>query len=55
MNSHDRVVDVDTFRGACMLGRMAAVREVGLMHTLFHWLGAKRQSGTSAAGNMAGG
>jgi hypothetical protein len=31
---HDRIVDVDTFRGACVLGRMKAVREVGLMHTI---------------------
>jgi len=30
---HDRTVEVDTFRGACVLGRMKAVREVGLMHT----------------------
>jgi hypothetical protein len=28
---HDRIVDVDTFRGACMAVRMAAVREVGPM------------------------
>ncbi|MGQ9787680.1 MAG: glycosyltransferase family 2 protein, partial [Anaerolineae bacterium] len=32
--AHDRVLDVDTFRGACMLCRMEAVRQVGLMHTV---------------------
>ncbi|MEO0278618.1 MAG: glycosyltransferase [candidate division WOR-3 bacterium] len=30
---HSQTVDVDTFRGACVLVRMQAVREVGLMHT----------------------
>ena len=29
--AHDRTVDVDTFRGACMFVRSAAVREVGVM------------------------
>ncbi len=30
--AHDETVTVDTFKGACMLARMSAVREVGLMH-----------------------
>ena len=29
--NHDRTIDVDTFRGACMAVRMQAVHEVGLM------------------------
>jgi GT2 family glycosyltransferase len=29
--SHDRTIEVDTFRGACVAVRMAAVREVGPM------------------------
>lgn len=29
--AHDRTVDVDTFRGACVAMRMKAVKEVGLM------------------------
>ena len=29
--AHDRIVEVDTFRGACVAMRMEAVREVGLM------------------------
>jgi len=32
--AHDRTVDVDTFRGACMLCRTRAVRQVGPMITI---------------------
>jgi GT2 family glycosyltransferase len=32
--AHDRTIDVDTFRGACVLGRMKAIREVGPMVTV---------------------
>jgi len=34
--SHDETMDVDTFRGACVAVRMAAVREVGLMIDVSH-------------------